>query len=144
MSNTENLVKKPALPANYKEALLALVAAVEECEALEEKNQALALPAAKYEGQTDKAGLYYIGDIAESLGTTAVELNRFLHDLHVQYRPDGSRAWRLYADHLTHNYAVTRLARLKNGADVPVLMWTAKGRDYIYDLCERERPEWYA
>lgn len=140
----EHRLAAPALPTNYKEALLALVAAEEERKELAERNRALEIPAAKYEAQTDTAGLYYIGEIAESLGTTAVVLNRFLHDKHIQYRPDGSKTWRLYADHVTYGYAVPRLVKLKNGRDVPVLVWTAKGRDYIYDLMERERPDWYA
>ena len=52
-------------PRNYKEALLALVAAEEKKEVLEAQNKVLQLTADKYEGQTDTVGLYKAGEIAK-------------------------------------------------------------------------------
>jgi len=130
-------------PRNYKEALLALVAAEEAREALESHNKVLLLTASKYEGQTDTTDLYKIGEVAEELGTTAVTLNRFLKDCRVQYKPNGSETWRLYADFIGENLAFSRLVKLNNGRDTPVLLWTPKGRDFIFDLVERELPKWY-
>ena len=130
-------------PRNYKEALLALVAKEEEREALEAQNQVLQLTANKYEGQTSTVELYKIGEIAAQLGTTAVTLNRFLHDCRVQYKPSGSQTWRLYTEYIRENIAIPKLVRLDNGNEMPLLMWTAKGRDFIFDLVERELPRWY-
>jgi Rha family phage regulatory protein len=134
------------------------------------ENERLQITAAKYEGrgsfrlqgnfQSDSAGLYKIGEIAEELGTTAKEfcgfrqnsskLNRFLKDCGVQYRPMnfawcrkipyGSQTWRLYSKYLDHNIALPRYVTLENGYDMPMLLWTAKGRDFIFDLAERELP----
>lgn len=63
---------------------------------------------------------------------------------HVQYKPNGSQTWRLYADYIGHNIALPKLVQLENGYEMPMLLWTAKGRDFIFDLAEREMPRWYA
>ncbi len=131
-------------PRNYKEALLALVAAEEKKEALEAQNKVLQLTADKYEGQTDTVGLYKAGEIAKELGISAKRLNDFLHECRVQYRPNGSNTWQLYTDYAKDHIAVTQLVRLENGYDMPMLLWTPKGRDFIFDLAEREMPSWYA
>ena len=98
----------------------------------------LQLTAAKYEGQTDTVGLYKIGEIAEQLGISARRLNEFLKDCRIQYKPNGSPTWRLYSEYLNENIALPRIVTLENGYDLPILMWTAKGRDFIFDLAERE------
>ena len=127
-------------PRNYKEALLALVAAEEKKEALEAQNKVLQLTADKYEGQTDTVGLYKAGEIAKELGISAKRLNDFLHSCRVQYRPNGSNTWQLYTDYAKDHIAATQLVRLENGYDMPMLLWTPKGRDFIFDLAEREMP----
>ena len=109
-----------------------------------EENERLQLTAAKYEGQTDTAGLYKAGDIASDFGISAIKLNSFLKECRVQYLPNGSTTWRLYSEYLNDNIAFTRLVRLRNGFDKPVLLWTPKGRDFIHDLVEKEMPAWYA
>ena len=131
-------------PRNYKEALLALVAAEEKKEALEVQNKVLQLTADKYDGQTDTVGLYKAGEIAKELGISAKRLNDFLHNCRVQYRPNGSNTWQLYTDYAKDHIAATQLVRLENGYDMPMLLWTPKGRDFIFDLAEQEMPTWYA
>ena len=139
-----NEMERRLAPQNYKEALLALVAAEEAREAIESQNKVLQLTAAKYEGQTDTVGLYKIGEIAEQLGISARRLNEFLKDCRIQYKPNGSPTWRLYSEYLNENVALPRIVTLENGYDLPILLWTAKGRDFIFDLAEREMPRWYA
>ena len=139
-----NEMERRLAPKNYKEALLALVAAEEAREAIESQNKVLQLTAAKYEGQTDTVGLYKIGEIAEQLGISARRLNEFLKDCRIQYKPNGSPTWRLYSEYLNENIAFPRIVTLENGYDLPILLWTAKGRDFIFDLAEREMPRWYA
>jgi Rha family phage regulatory protein len=140
----ERKIQAPALPVTYKEALIALVAKVEENERLESRNAVLQITASKYEAQTDTVGLYKTGEIAKELGISAKRLNDFLHDCLVQYKPNGSQTWQLYTDYARDNIAVTQLVRLDNGFDMPMLLWTPKGCDFIFDLAERERPRWYA
>jgi Rha family phage regulatory protein len=139
-----NEMERRLAPRNYKEALLALVAKEEEREALEAQNKVLQITADKYEGQTNAVGLYKIGEIAEEYGVSAQKINRFLEACRVQYLPGGTAPWRLYSDYLPMNLAEARLTPTRSGRDVPLLMWTAKGRDFIADLVEREMPSWYA
>ena len=139
-----NEMERRLAPRNYKEALLALVAKEEEREALEAQNKVLQITADKYEGQTTAVGLYKIGEIAEEYGVSAQKINRFLEACRVQYLPGGTAPWRLYSDYLPMNLAEVRLTPTRSGRDVPLLMWTAKGRDFIADLVEREMPSWYA
>ena len=139
-----NEMERRLAPHNYKEALLALVAAEEAREAIESQNKVLQLTAAKYEGQTDTVGLYKIGEIAEQLGISARRLNEFLKECRIQYKPNGSPTWRLYSEYIGENIALPRIVTLENGYDLPILLWTAKGRDFIFDLAEREMPRWYA
>lgn len=139
-----NEMERSLAPRNYKAALLALVAKEEEREALEAQNQVLKITADKYEGQTNTVGLYKTGEIAKELGISAKRLNDFLRQSRVQYKPSGSDTWQLYTDYARDHIAATQIVRLDNGYEKPMLLWTPKGRDFIYDLCEREMPAWYA
>jgi anti-repressor protein len=130
----ENLLSNPAL-------LLGLLTKHIESQ---KENKRLQITAAKYEGQTDTVELYKVGEIAEELGTTAVTLNQFLKEKHVQYKPNGSKTWRLYSEYIGENLAFPRLVRIDSGREIPVLLWTPKGHDFIFDLVEREMPRWYA
>ena len=104
-----NEMERRLAPQNYKEALLALVAAEEAREAIESQNKVLQLSAAKYEGQTDTVGLYKIGEIAEQLGISARRLNEFLKECRIQYNPNGSPTWRLYSEYKGENIALPRI-----------------------------------
>ena len=85
-----------------------------------------------------------MGDISKEYGISAMKLNKFLYDCHVQYKPSGSEAWQLYTAHADKNLAQTKLVELDNGRTVPMLLWTPKGRDFIDDLTEEKSPRWYA
>ena len=139
-----NEMESSFVPRNYKEALRALADKEEEREALEAQNEVLKLTEAKYEGQTDTTGLYRTGEIAKELGVSAIRLNNFLRLQGIQYKPNGSPTWQLYTDYADEHLAVTKLVRLDHGYDIPMLLWTPKGRDFIFDLCEKEMLEWYA
>ncbi len=108
------------------------------------ENERLQITAAKYDGQCETVGLYKIGEIAEELGISAQRLNGFLRDRRIQYKPNGSQTWRLYTDFMGDNLAFPRIVKLDNGYELPMLLWTAKGRDFIFDLAEKEMPTWYA
>jgi len=111
--------------------------------ALRRQNEQLKLTAAKYEGQMDTDGLYKIGEIAKELSIGARTLNKFLHDCRVQYLPSGSKTWRLYSEYEKDGLAVPRIITLNNGRELVLLVWTPKGRDFIFDLVDRELPDWY-
>ncbi len=132
--SVEDLIKSPQF-------LLSLVTKHVE---ITQENERLQLTAAKYEAQTDTAGLYKAGDIAADFGISAVRLNSFLKDCRVQYKPSGSETWRLYTQYSGDNLAFVKMLPLDSGFDKPVLLWTPKGRDFIHDLVEKEMPAWYA
>ena len=85
-----------------------------------------------------------IAQLAKELGISARRLNDFLRQSRVQYKPNGSDTWQLYTDYARDHIAATQIVKLDNGYEMPMLLWTAKGRDFIFDLCEREMPAWYA
>ena len=130
-----NMRAKQALPT-YPELLRQHADLIEETEKLKKV-------AVKYEGQTDTIELYTVGDISKEYGISAVQLNRFLHDCRVQYRPNGSDTWQLYTEYAKDNLAKTKLVGLNDGRTVPMLLWTAKGCDFISDLIDQKAPTWY-
>lgn len=109
-----------------------------------QENERLQITVAKYEGQTNTVGLYKAGEIAKELGVSAMKLNKFLQHCRVQYKPNGSNTWQLYTDYAKDHIAMTQIVSLDNGYEMPMLLWTAKGRNFIFDLAEREMPSWYA
>jgi len=111
--------------------------------ALKKQNEQLMLTAAKYEGHTNTNGLYKIGEIAKELGVGARTLNKFLRDCRVQYLPNGSKTWRLYSEYEKSDFAVPRIVKLDGNREIVLLVWTPKGRDFIFDLLDREMPDWY-
>lgn len=133
----------PSIPdlVNNPQLLLQLVTKHIETQ---KENERLQITAAKYDGQCDTVGLYKIGEIAEELGVSAKRLNGFLKDCRIQHKPNGSQTWRLYSEYLGGNLALPRIVTLDNGYELPILLWTAKGRDFIFDLAEREMPVWYS
>jgi prophage antirepressor-like protein len=132
-----------AEPRKWAAAFIALAEEREAKAKLQAENKTLQVISDKYEGHTNTNGLYKIGEIAEKVGVSAVKLNTFLNDIHVQYKPNGSGTWRLYTEYLDGNYATPRIVHLDNGYDKQVLLWTAKGHDFIMDLVEKHQPEWY-
>ena len=116
-------------------AIQSLKAERENNKRLEKENARLAVPAAKYEGLFDGSALFESGQIAKEMGMTAQELNRYLKEWRVIYKPCGSDAYQLYSEYKSGNYAVTRPKNC-NGFTIQYLYWTAKGRDFIFDLVD--------
>jgi Rha family phage regulatory protein len=130
-------------PQNYLEALKAAVVAEELRLALVVQNERLQLTAAKYEGQTNTAGLYLTTDLAKEYGVSARVLNSFLCENRIQYRQNLPRGYKynLFAEYANSGYAVSKIIPA-NGLDIPTLLWTAKGRDFIDDLIDIKMPQW--
>jgi phage antirepressor YoqD-like protein len=138
--------KPNALPTNYKEALLQLVAQVEANEKLElecrMKDQQLGelKPKADYcDLILQSKALVNISQIAKDYGMSGKAMNKLLHDLGVQYKQ--SNQWLLYSKYQNSGYTHSKtidITRCNGLSDVRMhTEWTQKGRLFLYELLKR-------
>lgn len=134
------------LPGTYKEALLQLVATVEQNESLQfentmQKQQIGELqPKADYYDQILKSKkLITIGQIAKDYGMSSQAMNKLLHDLKVQYKQSGQ--WLLYAKHQAKGYTSSEPHKYKKTDGTTDFnlhtKWTQKGRIFLYELLKQ-------
>src|SRR5699024_4914764 len=97
------------LPGTYKEALLQLVEQVEKNERLETNNLVLEQRVGALKPKADytdiilkNKGLVLISQIAKDYGMSAIEMNKLLHKLKVQYK--RGKQWLLYAKYHDKGY----------------------------------------
>ena len=115
------------VPANYLEALQQLTIVESERQRLQAVNDALM--------HTMKT--YTTSEIGKSLGMSANELNKILHQKGIQYKQNGT--WLLYAKY--QNYGLTEIRQgidKNNGYAYYNTHWTQKGRLFILSLLNRE------
>lgn len=113
-------VSTPKLPTTYKEALIELVAAIEEKEKIEEEKLRLI--------HANKT--YTATELAKELGyTSAQALNKDLEEKKIQYKVNGT--WVLCARYSDQNYTSTKQIELDNGSIKYDRRWTGKGRDWL-------------
>lgn len=140
--------EKPiALPTTYKEALIQLVAQVEETERLQLTNKMkdqqiaeLKPKADYYDSILQSKSLVNISQIAKDYGMSAKELNRRLYFLGVQYKQ--GEQWLLYSKYQDKGYTSSETIEIpKNDGTTFVRMrtkWTQKGRLFLYELLKQE------
>lgn len=113
-------VSTPKLPTTYKEALIELVATIEEKEKIEEEKLRLI--------HANKT--YTATELAKELGyTSAQALNKDLEEKKIQYKVNGT--WVLCARYSDQNYTSTKQIELDNGSIKYDRRWTGKGRDWL-------------
>lgn len=138
--------KQRLLPANYKEALLQLVAQVEANEKLELENKMkdqqlneLKPKADYYDQILQSKSLVLISQIAKDYGYGAPTMNKKLHELGVQYKQGGQ--WLLYSKYQNKGYTHSRtinITRSDGRSDVRMQTeWTQKGRLFLYELLRK-------
>ena len=134
------------LPSNYKEALLALVAAEEEKEQLHAENAQQKQiigelkPKADYTDTILKnKGLVTITQIAKDYGMSGQAMNDLLHSNGVQYKQ--SEQWLLYTKYQDKGYThseTINITRKDGRPDITMnTKWTQKGRLFIYALLKK-------
>lgn len=107
---------------------------------LEQQNKELK-PKADYVDKILKStSLVTIGQIAKDYGLSAIEMNKLLNSLGVQYKQSGQ--WLLYSKYhakgYTHSETVD-ITRRDGRADVKMnTKWTQKGRLFLYELLKSE------
>lgn len=135
--------KPSILPANYKEALLQLVAQIEENEKLELSNKMkdqqigeLKPKADYYDLILKSKSLVTISQIAKDYGMGAPTFNRKLHELGIQYKQGNQ--WLLYSKHQAKGWTSSEtinITRSDGRSDATMhTKWTQKGRLAIYEL----------
>lgn len=133
---------QPKLPANYKEALLALVQEVEKNEQLELENQmyqqqvAEMQPIMTYVDEVlNCTDLLLTSQIAEDYGMSAYALNKVLNEHGIQY--NLNKQWLLYSKFKGQGYTKSETKEFKkpDGSTGVRLhtKWTQKGRLFIYE-----------
>lgn len=129
--------ERPKLPMTYKEALLALVEA-------EEQKEAMQLQITEYQPKVEyhdtvlqSSKLVTVTNIAKDLGMGATTLNRLLHDKGIQYKK--GKNWVLYAKYdrlITEGYADYHINEFGQ-----TLKWTEKGRKWIIEQLQTQLAE---
>lgn len=138
--------KPQALPNNYKEALLQLVAQVEKNEKLQLENKMKDQQIAELKPRADycdiilnNKGLSTINAIAKDYGMSGASMNKKLHQLGVQYKQGNQ--WLLYSKYqnngLTQSQTID-IMRHDGRPDVTMhTKWTQKGRLFLYNLLKK-------
>lgn len=134
---------KPQLPTTYKEALLQLVAQVEENEKLQtenlvlvQQNNELQPKASYYDLVLQNKSLLTVTQIAKDYGMSGMALNKLLHELGVQYKK--SDTWFLYSKYQSCGYTQTTTHVIDDETSKINTKWTQKGRLFIYDLLKAD------
>ena len=135
--------KPSLLPANYKEALLQLVAQVEENEKLQLENKIKDQQIAELRPKADycdlilkNKGLVTISQIAKDYGMSGGALNKKIHELGIQYKQ--SKQWLLYSKYQDKGYTQSETINITRSDGRPDITmntkWTQKGRLFLYEL----------
>lgn len=135
--------KPNLLPTNYKEALLQLVAQVEENEKLELSNKMKDQQIAELKPKADycdvilqNKGLSSINAIAKDYGMSGTAMNKKLHKLGVQYKQGN--IWLLYKKYQDKGYTQSETINIIRSNGFPDTTmhtkWTQKGRLFLYEL----------
>lgn len=92
--------------------------------------------ASYYDLVLQNKSLLSVSKIAKDFGKSAVWLNRFLHELGVQYKQGD--IWLLYAKHQDKGYTQTHTHVIDSEKSRVTTKWTQKGRLFIYDLLKNK------
>ena len=129
--------EKPKLPMTYKEALLALVEAEEEKEAMQLQISEYQPKVEYHDNVLQSSKLVTVTNIAKDLGMGATTLNRILHEKGIQYKK--GKNWVLYAKYdrlITDGYADYHINEFGQ-----TLKWTEKGRKWIIEQLQTQLAE---
>lgn len=88
-----------------------------------------------YDDVLNTQGTMTTSQVAKGFNMTAQKLNNYLHDKKVQFKRSGM--WMLYKEYDGQGYTDVKTSVIKRGLDnitTHSLVWTEKGRRFIYDL----------
>lgn len=134
------------MPKDFAAALRAYADEVEKNEQLKAENEMQRQVIAEYEPKATYYDLILsskdtmaISQIAADYGLTAQQLNKILHEEHIQHKVGGQ--WILYREHMHKKYTESQTIhfKYKDGSDGSKLhtKWTQKGRIAIHLILEK-------
>ena len=88
-----------------------------------------------YEKVLNTEGTMTTSQVAKGFNMTAQKLNNYLHDKKVQFKRSGM--WMLYKEYDGQGYTDVKTSVINKGEydeTIHYLVWTEKGRRFIYDL----------
>ena len=88
-----------------------------------------------YEDVLNTQGTMTTTQVAKGFNMTAQKLNNYLHDKKVKFKRSGM--WMLYKEYDGQGYTDVKTSVIKSGLNnitTHYLVWTEKGRRFIYDL----------
>ena len=88
-----------------------------------------------YEDVLNTEGTMTTTQVAKGFNMTAQKLNNYLHNKKVQFKRSGM--WMLYKEYDGQGYTDVKTSVIKKGLNdetIHYLVWTEKGRRFIYDL----------
>lgn len=133
----------PTMPKNYDEAMEMMFLEFRKRKDAENYAKSLKEDAMWARRVKDSKRLYTITEIAKGLDTTAIKLNRWLHEQGIIYRVGGTGPWVLYADYqgcdLTQMVTTVTYDSDGNETARTLMKWTEKGRQFIYTLYDRRQ-----
>lgn len=105
---------------------------------LEEQNQMLSVENKRnavivetHQKLYDDKRLFTTTQVASHFGFASVGFNRILANLGIQYKPEGSETWILYARYQGKGYTKTETFKYGDKAKM-ITKWTNKGREFLY------------
>ena len=126
--------ERPKLPMTYKEALLALVEAEEQKEAMQLQITEYRPKVEYHDTVLQSSKLVTVTNIAKDLGMGATTLNRILYEKGIQYKK--GKNWVLYAKYdrlIKEGYADYHINEFGQ-----TLKWTEKGRKWIIEQLQTQ------
>jgi len=130
-------------PTTYKDALLALVAKIEENEKLQLENKVqsqqigeLKPKASYYDLVLQSDELLPISIISKDYGMSPRKMNTILASLGVQYKTGG--VWLLYAKYQDKGYTQTKTHVIDATKTKVHMYWKQSGRLFLYNLLKNE------
>ena len=124
------------LPGSYKEALLQLVAEVEEKEKLQLEVSELKPKASYHDHVLNSTTLLSVTQIAKDYGMGAPSFNKLLQELGIQYKKSG--VWHLYHKYQDKGYTATKTHIIDTERSKIHTNWTQKGRLFLYETLKKE------
>lgn len=113
------------------ELLQKLQAEKDKTGALLDRVQTLSSKARYCDSVLVSGGVVPVSIIAKDYGMTAVEFNRLLHHLGIQFKLGG--AWLLYSRYQNKGYTKSQTFLTPKGVGIVHTYWTQKGRQFLYD-----------
>ncbi|SDB96896.1 phage antirepressor KilAC domain-containing protein [Shouchella lonarensis] len=133
----KQLKARDEIDKTRSEVLYLAAQMAEEKERLELENAEMKPKASYCDAVLKTEDVVSVTDIAKDYGVGAVTMNKWLHELGVQYKQGGR--WLLYAKYQDKGYTKSQTVFISEDKSKLHTYWTQAGRMFIYELLKREK-----